>query len=66
MFKIGDLVQLRDGGALLTVSELFKSPEGREMAQCTWLNKRGKQSAAFVISSLESAEEAKARIHMAY
>ena len=62
MFKIGDVVRLKYGGALMTVSKLFKSPEGREMVQCTWLDKRGENRAAFVMSSLETAEEAKLRI----
>lgn len=51
MFKVGDVVQLKSGGALMTVSKLFKSPEGREMAQCTWFDK--KHRAAFVIDALE-------------
>ena len=47
-FKVGDVVQLKSGGARMTVSKLFKSPEGCEMA-------------AFVIDSLEAAEEASLR-----
>lgn len=62
MFKIGDVVRLKYGGALMTVSKLFKSPEGREMVQCTWLDKRGQHRAAFVMSSLETEEEATLRI----
>ena len=34
-FKVGDAVRLKAGGAQMTVSKLFKSPEGREMVQCT-------------------------------
>ena len=30
VFKVGDVVQLKSGGARMTVSKLFKSPEGRE------------------------------------
>ena len=47
-FKVGDVVQLKSGGARMTVSKLFKSPEGCEMA-------------TFVIDSLEAAEEASLR-----
>ena len=47
-FKVGDVVQLKSGGARMTVSKLFKSPERCEMA-------------AFVIDSLEAAEEASLR-----
>ncbi len=58
-FKVGDVVQLKSGGARMTVSKLFKSPEGREMVQCTWFDKKPRQHrAAFVIDSLEAAEEA--------
>jgi uncharacterized protein YodC (DUF2158 family) len=53
-FKVGDIVQLKSGGALMTVSELFKSPEGREMAQCIWFDKKPREHrAAFVIDALE-------------
>jgi uncharacterized protein YodC (DUF2158 family) len=58
MFKVGDVVRLKSGGALMTVSKLFKSPEGREMVQCTWFDKPKEHRAAFVIDSLEAADEA--------
>ena len=46
----------------MTVSKLFKSPEGREMVQCTWFdNKPREHRAAFVIDSLEAAERATLR-----
>ena len=60
-FKVGDVVQLKSGGARMTVSKLFKSPEGREMVQCTWVDKPKEHRAAFVIESLEVAEEATAK-----
>ena len=61
-FKVGDVVRLKFGGALMTVSKLFKSPEGREMVQCTWFdNKPREHPAAFVIDSLEAAEQATLR-----
>jgi uncharacterized protein YodC (DUF2158 family) len=63
VFKIGDVVRLKSGGALMTVSRLFKSPEGREMVQCTWHDRPREHRAAFVIDSLEDAEQA--RLHMA-
>ena len=56
VFKVGDIVQLKSGGALMTVSELFKSPEDREMAQCTWCDKKQRQHrAAFRIDALKEA-----------
>jgi uncharacterized protein YodC (DUF2158 family) len=61
MFKVGDVVRLKSGGAIMTVSKLFKSPEGREMVQCTWFDKPKEHRAAFVIDSLEAAEEAMAK-----
>ena len=30
-FKVGDVVQLKSGGARMIVSKLFKTPEGSEM-----------------------------------
>jgi uncharacterized protein YodC (DUF2158 family) len=61
-FKVGDVVRLKSGGASMTVSKLFKSPEGREMVQCTWFDKKPRQHrAAFVIDSLQAAEEATLR-----
>jgi len=39
-FEVGDAVRLKAGGAQMTVSKLFKSPEGREMVQCTWFDKK--------------------------
>jgi uncharacterized protein YodC (DUF2158 family) len=61
VFKVGDVVRLKAGGALMTVSKLFKSPEGREMVQCTWFDKPKEHRAAFMIDSLEGAEEAMAK-----
>ena len=61
-FKVGDVVRLKFGGALMTVSKLFKSPEGREMVQCTWFDKKPREHrAAFVIDPLEAAEQATLR-----
>ena len=59
--KVGDVVQLKSGGAVMTVSKLFKSPEGREMAQCTWFDKPREHRAAFVVNSLEPPEKAALR-----
>jgi uncharacterized protein YodC (DUF2158 family) len=56
--KIGDVVRLKAGGASMTVSKFFKSPEGREMVQCTWFDKPREHRAAFVIDSLEATEGA--------
>ena len=56
-FKVGDAVRLKAGGAQMTVSKLFKSPEGREMVQCTWFDKKSKvHRAEFVMDSLEVAD----------
>ena len=60
-FKVGDVVQLKSGGVRMTVSKLFKSSEGCEMVQCTWFDKPKEHRAAFVIDSLEAAEEATAK-----
>jgi uncharacterized protein YodC (DUF2158 family) len=57
-FKVGDAVRSKSGGVQMTVSKLFKSPEGREMVQCTWFGKPREHRATFVIDSLENAEEA--------
>jgi uncharacterized protein YodC (DUF2158 family) len=58
VFKVGDIVRLKFGGTLMTVSKLFKSPEEREMVQCTWLDKKAREHrAAFVIDSLETVEQ---------
>ena len=54
-FKVGDAVRLKSGGAQMTVSKLFKSPEGREMVQCTWFDKKPREHrAAFVRDSWKS------------
>ena len=46
----------------MTVYKLFKSPEGCEMVRCTWFDKKPREhGAAFVIDSLEAAEEASLR-----
>jgi uncharacterized protein YodC (DUF2158 family) len=56
-FKVGNAVRLKSGGAQMIVSKLFKSPEGREMVQCTWFDKKPRElRAAFVMDSLEVAE----------
>ena len=38
-FKVGDVVRLKSGGSSMTVSKLFKSPEGREMVSALGLIK---------------------------
>ena len=53
--KVGDVVQLKSGGAVMTVSKLFKSPEGCEMAQCTWFDKPREHRAAFVVELVGTA-----------
>jgi uncharacterized protein YodC (DUF2158 family) len=61
-FKVGDVVRLKCGGARMIVSKLFKSPDGREMVQRTWSDKKPREHrAAFVIDSLEVAEQATLR-----
>jgi uncharacterized protein YodC (DUF2158 family) len=43
----------------MTVSKLFKSPEGHAMVQCTWFDKKPRQhQAVFVIESLKAVDEA--------
>jgi len=61
VLRVGDVVRLKAGGALMTVSKLYKSLEGHEMVQCTWFDKPKEHRAAFVIDSLEAAEEATAK-----
>ena len=62
-FKVGDAVRLKAGGAQMTVSKLFESPEGREMVQCTWFDKKArKHRAAFVADSLEVAKATTLRL----
>ena len=62
-FKVGDAVRLKSGGAQMTVSKFFKSPEGREMVQCTWFDKKPREHrTAFVMDSLEVAEATTLRL----
>jgi uncharacterized protein YodC (DUF2158 family) len=62
-FKVGDAVRLKSGGAQMTVSKLFKSPEGHEMVQCTWFDKKPREHrAAFAMDSLEVAEATTLRL----
>jgi uncharacterized protein YodC (DUF2158 family) len=64
-FKVGDAVRLKSGGAQMTVSKVFKSPEGREMVQCTWFdNKPREHRAAFVMDSLDVAEATTLRLRL--
>jgi len=56
-FGVGDAVRLKAGGGQMTVSKLFKSPEGCEMVQCTWFDKKSRvHRAEFVMDSLEVAD----------
>jgi uncharacterized protein YodC (DUF2158 family) len=56
VLKVGDVVQLKSGGGAMTISKLFKSAEGREMAQCIWFDKKPREHrAAFLIDSLVEA-----------
>jgi uncharacterized protein YodC (DUF2158 family) len=62
VLKVGDVVRLKAGGAVMTVSKLYKSPEGREMVHCTWFDKPKEHRAAFVIDSVEHAEETTTKV----
>ena len=58
-----DAVRLKSGGAQMIVSKLFKSPEGREMVQCTWFDKKPREHrAAFAMDSLEVAKATTQRL----
>jgi uncharacterized protein YodC (DUF2158 family) len=63
-FKVGDFVRLKSGGAQMTVSKLFKSPEGHEMVHLARKKTEGAR-AAFVIESLKAVEEATLRASQA-
>ncbi len=58
-FSVGDIVQLKSGGPPMTVARLFKSLNGREMADCTWREKQREHRAAFLVESLKNVDEAR-------
>ena len=53
-FKVGDLVELKSGGPVMTIKEVFNDPEGAE-AQCEWFDNIDVKQHLFVMTSLKPA-----------
>jgi uncharacterized protein YodC (DUF2158 family) len=50
---IGDLVQLRDGGPWMTISEVDKDQSGHRRVHCTWVEGRHQKFRVYRPSVLE-------------
>jgi len=48
-FKIGEVVQLKSGGPLMTVEDI----NAHDMINCIWFDGRGRKSAAFPAATLK-------------
>jgi uncharacterized protein YodC (DUF2158 family) len=56
-FQVGDVVQLRSGGPLMTVVFMALGPDGAPMVDCIWFDKADKKEATFPAATLEPVEQ---------
>jgi uncharacterized protein YodC (DUF2158 family) len=55
MFRVGDVVQLRSGGPLMTVVEITAAG-GRDTVQCRWFVGSEEKSSSFSAETLKPAD----------
>lgn len=55
MFRVGDVVQLKSGGPIMTVVEIT-SANGRDTVQCRWFAGPEEKSSSFSAETLKSAD----------
>ncbi|WP_352570255.1 YodC family protein [Mesorhizobium opportunistum] len=56
-FKIGDTVQLKSGGPIMTVVNVGTSASNIESVWCQWFNDKGKpESGTFPVAAVLSAD----------
>jgi uncharacterized protein YodC (DUF2158 family) len=55
--KPGNVVQLESGGPRMTVSAVYRNPDGVRSAFCTWFDGDKAQQKSFPITLLKHAEE---------
>jgi uncharacterized protein YodC (DUF2158 family) len=55
--KLGDVVQVKSGGPRMTVSAVYRNPDGVPSAYCDWFDGKKTQKNSFPIASLKHAEE---------
>ena len=51
--KIGKMVQLKNGGPIMTVTALYKDMQGRSQAVCTWFDaQQSEKKGTFLVDAL--------------
>jgi len=55
--KLGDVVQLKSGSPRMTVSAVYRTPDGVPSAYCEWFDGEKTQQKSFPITSLKHAKE---------
>ena len=53
-FKVGDVVQLKSGGPLMTISQIGADVNGRPRVWCDWFDGNKMANALFPPESLQS------------
>ncbi len=53
-FELGDVVQLKSGGPVMTVTALSEGT--KKMAQCTWFSNNKESSGNYPVEALEEFE----------
>jgi uncharacterized protein YodC (DUF2158 family) len=57
-FKVGDVVQLKSGGPLMTVTGFGAGGDGKERVNCTWFDeKQNEKNGAYPAETLEIYKE---------
>ena len=51
--KIGDVVQLKSGGPVMTIAEIRDYSSSRDGALCEWFDDKEKKNAVFALITLQ-------------
>lgn len=55
--KIGDLVQLKSGGAIMTIEDIVEYHEGKPCATCSWFEGKKFSTQKILVSALKHADD---------
>jgi len=55
-FQLGDVVHLKSGGPLMTITDIGDYGDGHTSARCTWFDKHKSEEKVFPLHSLKKED----------